>query len=152
MLLCPWNSPVKNTRVGSHSLLQEEIFLTQRSNLSLLHCRQICSCLSHQGRPKYNDKNVQCCSLADLSVLCFNFLFCTSASPTLLSHVHLPSSFSLTLIYSSSRPTILTGPQLLSSLHSWGLQLLSYLFCFGFLAMKSGISYGMQVVSSPTRE
>ena len=30
-LLCPWNSPVKNTGVGSHSLLQE-IFLTQGLN------------------------------------------------------------------------------------------------------------------------
>ena len=39
-LLCPWNSPGKNTGVGSHSLLQE-IFLTQGSNLCLLHYRQI---------------------------------------------------------------------------------------------------------------
>ena len=38
-LLCPWNSPGKNTDVGSHSLLQE-IFLTQRLNWELLHCRQ----------------------------------------------------------------------------------------------------------------
>ena len=29
-LLCPWNSPGKNTRVGSHALLQE-IFPTQGS-------------------------------------------------------------------------------------------------------------------------
>ena len=35
-LLCPWNSPGKNTRVGSHFLLQG-IFLTQGSNLHLLH-------------------------------------------------------------------------------------------------------------------
>ena len=49
-LLCPWNSPGKNTEVGSHSLLQG-IFTTQRSNLSLLHCRQILYCLSHQGNP-----------------------------------------------------------------------------------------------------
>ena len=34
-LLCPWNSPGKNTRVGSHSLLQG-IFLTQGWNLPLL--------------------------------------------------------------------------------------------------------------------
>ena len=33
-LLCPWDSPGKNTGVGSCSLLQE-IFPTQRSNLSL---------------------------------------------------------------------------------------------------------------------
>ena len=30
-LLCPWNSPGKNARAGSHSLLQE-IFLAQGSN------------------------------------------------------------------------------------------------------------------------
>ena len=47
--LCPWNSPDKNTGVGSHSLLQG-IFLTQRLNLGLLHCRQIFFyCLNHQG-------------------------------------------------------------------------------------------------------
>ena len=39
-LLCPWNSPGKNTGVVSHSFLQG-IFLTQDSNLSLPHCRQI---------------------------------------------------------------------------------------------------------------
>ena len=35
-LLCPWNSPGKNTGVGNHSLLQG-IFLTQGSDLGLLH-------------------------------------------------------------------------------------------------------------------
>ena len=38
-LLCPWNSPGKNTGVGSHSLLQ---------NPHLLHCRQVLYHLSHQ--------------------------------------------------------------------------------------------------------
>ena len=47
-LLCPWNSPGKNTGVGSHSLLQG-IFLTQGSNPCLLHCRQVLYHLSHQG-------------------------------------------------------------------------------------------------------
>ena len=47
-LLCPWNSPGKNTRVGCHSLLQE-IFLTQGLNLGLLHDRQILYHLSHQN-------------------------------------------------------------------------------------------------------
>ena len=37
-----------NTGVGCHSLLQE-IFPNQRSNLGLLHCRQILCRLSHQG-------------------------------------------------------------------------------------------------------
>ena len=39
-LFCTWDSPGKNTGVGCHSLLQG-IFLTQGSNLHLLHCRQI---------------------------------------------------------------------------------------------------------------
>ena len=47
-LLCPWNSPGKNTGVGSHSLLQG-IFPTQWLNPGLLHCRQVFYCLSHQG-------------------------------------------------------------------------------------------------------
>ena len=37
---CLWNSPGKNTGVGSHSLLQK-IFPTQGLNLALLYCRQI---------------------------------------------------------------------------------------------------------------
>ena len=46
-LLCPWNSPGRNTEVGSHSLLRG-IFPTQGLNLGLLHCRQILYHLSHQ--------------------------------------------------------------------------------------------------------
>ena len=42
----------KNTRVGSHSLLQG-IFPTQGLNPGLLHCRQILYCLSQQGCLKY---------------------------------------------------------------------------------------------------
>ena len=43
----------KNTGVGCHFLLQE-IFPTQGSNLSLLHCRQTLCHLSHQGTPGFN--------------------------------------------------------------------------------------------------
>ena len=50
MLLCPWNSPGKNTGVSSHSFLHR-IFLIQGSNPGLLHCRQILYCLSHHGSP-----------------------------------------------------------------------------------------------------
>ena len=50
LLLCPWNSPGKNTGVGSHSLLQGNV-LTQGSNPGLLHCRQILYHLRHQGSP-----------------------------------------------------------------------------------------------------
>ena len=49
-LLCPWNSPGKNTGRGNHSLLQG-IFLTQGSSPGLLHCRQILFYLNHQGSP-----------------------------------------------------------------------------------------------------
>ena len=48
-LLCPWDSPGKNTGVVFHSLLQG-IFPTQGSNPGLLHCRQILYHLSHQRR------------------------------------------------------------------------------------------------------
>ena len=46
------DSPGKNTGVGCHALLQG-VFLTQGSNLGLLHCRQrrILYHLSHQGKP-----------------------------------------------------------------------------------------------------
>ena len=47
-LLCPWDSPGRDTGVGCHSLLQGT-FLTQRSKLGLLHGRQILYHLSHQG-------------------------------------------------------------------------------------------------------
>ena len=40
----------QDTGVGGHFLLQG-IFLTQGSNLGLLHCRQILYKLSHQGSP-----------------------------------------------------------------------------------------------------
>ena len=39
-LLCPWDSPGKNTIVGCHFLLQG-IFPTQGLNLLLLQCKQI---------------------------------------------------------------------------------------------------------------
>ena len=45
-LLCPWNSPEKNTRVGSHSLLQEN-FPTPGSNPGLSRCRRFFYHLSH---------------------------------------------------------------------------------------------------------
>ena len=57
---CPWDSPGKNTRVGSHALLQG-IFLSKGLNL---HCRWILYCLSHQASPckcrvLFSSKNLQ---------------------------------------------------------------------------------------------
>ena len=60
-LLCPWDSPGKNTGVGCHALLQG-IFPTQGSNpylLYLLHCRRVLYPLGHLGSP-YTYKCVFC--------------------------------------------------------------------------------------------
>ena len=56
-LLCPWDSPGKNTGVGCHFLLQG-IFLTQESNPGLLHCRWILYHLSHQGSPSIQESSI----------------------------------------------------------------------------------------------
>ena len=47
-MVCPWNSPHKNTGVGCHSLLQG-IFPTRGLNPGLLHCRRTLYPLSHEG-------------------------------------------------------------------------------------------------------
>ena len=55
-LLCPQDSPGKDTGMGSYSLLHfllQGIFPTQGSNPSLLHCRQTLNRLSHQGSPEW---------------------------------------------------------------------------------------------------
>ena len=66
-LLCPWNSPGKNTGVGDHSLLQG-IFQTHGSNLGLLHCKQILYYLRQVSEGSTNSPNfspernrVMCC-------------------------------------------------------------------------------------------
>ena len=56
-LLCPWDSPRRNTGVGCHSLLQG-IFLTQGWNPGLLHGRQI---LYHLSRQDYGGDSVHRC-------------------------------------------------------------------------------------------
>ena len=59
-LFCSWNSPGKNTGVGSHSLFQGNFPTqgsTKGSNSGLLHCRQILYHLSHQGKVSYNYKD-----------------------------------------------------------------------------------------------
>ena len=51
-LLCPWDSPGKNTGMDCHSLLQR-IFPTQGSNPGPLHCRQILYHLSYRVKGSY---------------------------------------------------------------------------------------------------
>ena len=52
-LLCPRNSPGKNTGVGCHALLQG-IFPTQELNPGLMHCRQIFFTTEPPGKPALN--------------------------------------------------------------------------------------------------
>ena len=52
-LLCPGDFPGKDTGMGCHFFL-EGVFLTQKSNLSLLHWQVDSLPLSHQGRPYYS--------------------------------------------------------------------------------------------------
>ena len=56
-LLCPWNSPGKNTGVGCHALLQG-IFPTLGLNPGLLLCRWNLYHLSHQGSPVFKCGNI----------------------------------------------------------------------------------------------
>ena len=60
-ILCPWNSPGKNTGVGCHALLQG-IFPTQGWNSGLPHCRQILYQLSQLSEilRDENSRNLIC--------------------------------------------------------------------------------------------
>ena len=53
----PWDFPGENIGVGCHFLLQG-IFLDQRSNSRLLHCRQILYWLSYEGSPHLPSKEL----------------------------------------------------------------------------------------------
>ena len=55
-LLCPWNSPGKNTGVGCHSLLQG-IFPNQGSNPRSPELQTDSLCFNHQGSPKVMSKS-----------------------------------------------------------------------------------------------
>ena len=65
-LLCPWDSPAKNTGVGCHALVPG-ISTTQESNPGLPHCRWILYCLSHQEAQKMP---VLCLVIQSCSALC----------------------------------------------------------------------------------
>ena len=59
-LLCPWNSPGKNTGVGSHSLLQG-IFPAQGLNLGLLHGRWILYLPEPAEKPYFPESHHHSC-------------------------------------------------------------------------------------------
>ena len=98
-LICPWNSPGKNTRVGCRFLLQGNL-PTQGSNLGLLHCRHSLYCLSHQESP--NIRNT-------LEIPEFSFQFSRSVvsdslQPQELQHARPPCT-STPGVHSNSHPS-----------------------------------------------
>ena len=103
-LLCPWDSPGKNTGVGCHFLLQR-IFPTQGLNLGLLHCRQMLYPLSHQGRQVKTEKFVPSPVMAQLwrrdqgQVLNSQFLSCNKYLGAATHHSLCVLSLSLFFIY-----------------------------------------------------
>ena len=65
--LCPWDFPGKNPGVGCHVLLQGT-FLTQGSNLCLLHWQADALPLRHQGGPIWEQENRLLLSYENVSV------------------------------------------------------------------------------------
>ena len=91
-LLCPWDSPGKNTGVGCHFLLQG-IFPTQGSNQGLLHCRQTLYPLSHQGSPCYTISQFSRSVVSD------------SLRPHASQHARSPCPSPTPGVHSNSRPS-----------------------------------------------
>ena len=76
---CRWNSPGKNTGVGSCSLLQG-IFPTQESNPGLQHCRWILYQLSHKGSCMHAKSLQWCPTVSTLKTIAARLL-CPWDSP-----------------------------------------------------------------------
>ena len=88
-LLCPWDSPGKNTERGCHSLLQG-IFLTQGSDPGPLSCRQILYHLSHQRSPWKK------CQIRSVTQSCLTLCNPTNCSTPGLPVHHQPPEFTQT--------------------------------------------------------
>ena len=74
--------PSKNTGVGCHCLLQG-IFLTQGSNLGLLHCRQILYHLSYQGSKSRSFSGIPLVSVCFSKCWQFDLWSSASSKPSL---------------------------------------------------------------------
>ena len=116
-LLCPWDSPGKNTGVGCHFLLQG-IFPTQGLDLGLPHHRQILYCLSHQRM--YNGEPVGIVCWAPLYPLVHTreaapcpvaeWQPCTVLCPALASHSQAIAGAGTDVEQSEpAGPTLITG-------------------------------------------
>ena len=147
------DSPGKNTRVDCQALLPG-IYLTQGSNPSLLHCRQILYCLSHQWslcwldwRPNNNSSGPGPYSTGGLFQLPSGLI----QGPKRPHHrfrilpvlVPGPPDLPMFRVYSRQRPTC---PELnhLSEVHLHLLALKGYL-----LPARSGVTSCRQAVSPP---
>ena len=74
--------PGKNPGVGCHCLLQG-IFLTQESNLGLLHCRQILYHLSYQGSKSRSFSGIPLVSVCFSKCWQFDLWSSASSKPSL---------------------------------------------------------------------
>ena len=75
-LLCPWDSPGKNTGMGCHALLQG-IFSTQGSNPHLLHCRWTLYHWDTKEAPESQTKSQVCHRFMDwmIHMSCLSLIF-----------------------------------------------------------------------------
>ena len=142
-LLCPWDFSGKDTRVDCHFLLQG-IFPPQRSNLCLLHCRQILYRLSYKvlvlGRQLFSLVYV---SVAQSCPTLCNPMACSPPGSSvhrilqarILEWVVTP--FSIFFFFSLSTLKIIILCSWLSLLLMWN-QLLIYLLLINILVFLSG--------------
>ena len=105
-LLCPWDSPGKNTGVSCHALLQG-IFLIQRLNLCLLHCRQILYQLSYEGSPR---ELIHILKLFTLFIELYTFLICMLFYMYILHHEKRRNKFTQKVTRTRDFSTIFTKP------------------------------------------
>ena len=104
-LLCPWNSPGKNTGVGCHDLLQG-IFPTQGSNPYLPHCGWI---LYHwvTSDAQHNSNLCLCLHTAFVSVCISVFSFRVPYTIRFRAHLNLGCSYSQILAWITSSKTVI---------------------------------------------
>ena len=107
-LLCPWDSPGKNTGVGCHFLLQG-IFPTQESNPCLLYCRWILyhSATRECAKIKWNLKKKKEKNKVIQGLVKYWWIDNEESQSCSLSVVHL-CPFSLQLNFNSCRSLSLT--------------------------------------------